>query len=172
MAAEFTKRSPLEKLQFEVLGMICAFLPRADLKALRLVSRAFNGPSLSTLFRTVYLKVHLGSFEKLQDISRSEKLNKHVRYISYNGRILDASAVSPNFVHWMADIASIGLPYLVDADTDSLLQRFTQEELHDFYQNYRQFHVEGRQAEPYASRRFAEFATTVGCGMHDAVPLR
>ncbi|KAF5129746.1 hypothetical protein E5D57_006077 [Metarhizium anisopliae] len=77
MAAEFTMRSPLERLPFEVLGMICAFLPRADLKALRLVSPAFDGPSLSTLFRTVYLKVHLGSFEKLLDISRSEKLNKH-----------------------------------------------------------------------------------------------
>ncbi|KID97439.1 hypothetical protein MAJ_06671, partial [Metarhizium majus ARSEF 297] len=99
MAAEFTKRSPLEKLPFEVLGMICAFLPRAVLKALRLVSRAFDGPSLSTLLRTVYLKVHLGSFEKLQ--------------------------------------VQCGLSYLVD--TDSLLDKFTQEELHDFYQNYHQF---------------------------------
>ncbi|KAK8932610.1 hypothetical protein H634G_06261 [Metarhizium anisopliae BRIP 53293] len=139
MAAEFTMRSPLERLPFEVLGMICAFLPRADLKALRLVSRAFDGPSLSTLFRTVYLKVHLGSFKKLRDISRSEKLNKHVRYISSNGRILDASAVGDNFADWMGYMGSSGLPYLVDADTDCLLERFTQEELRDFYQNYCQF---------------------------------
>ncbi|EFY97483.1 hypothetical protein X797_007170 [Metarhizium robertsii] len=137
MAAEFTMRSPLEKLPFEVLGMMCAFLPRADLKALRLVSRAFDGPSLSTLFRTVYLRVHLGSFEKLQTISRSEKLSKHVRYISYDGRILDASTVSPDFAHWRANTACSGLFHLVD--TDFLLQKFSQEELHDFYQNYYQF---------------------------------
>lgn len=137
MAAEFTKRSPLEKLPFEVLGMICAFLPRAYLKALRLVSRAFDGPSLSTLFRTIYLKVHLGSFEKLQAISRSEKLSKHVRYIIYDGRVLDTSRVSPDFAHWMDHNACSGLFYLVD--TDFLLQQFTQEELHDFYQNYHQF---------------------------------
>ncbi|KID86608.1 F-box domain, Skp2-like protein [Metarhizium guizhouense ARSEF 977] len=137
MAAEFTKRSPLEKLPFEVLGMICAFLPRADLKALRLVSRAFDGPSLSTLFRTVYLKVHLGSFEKLQDISRSEKLSKHVRYISYDCRVLDDSAVSPDFAHWVANTACSGLCHR--PDVRFFVQQFTQEELHGFYQNYHQF---------------------------------
>ncbi|KAK9435754.1 F-box domain, cyclin-like protein [Metarhizium brunneum] len=99
---------------------------------------AFDGPSLSTLFRTVYLKVHLGSFEKLQDISRSEKLSKHVRYISYDGRILDASRVSPDSDHWMARNACSGMPY-DQLDKDFLLRRFNQEGLHDFYQNYHQF---------------------------------
>ncbi|KFG77581.1 hypothetical protein MANI_016413 [Metarhizium anisopliae] len=137
MAAEFTMRSPLERLPFEVLEMMCAFLPRADLKALRLVSRAFDGPSLSTLFRTVYLKVHLGSFEKLLDISRSEKLNKHVRYISYDCRVLDASRVSPDFAHWVAETACKGLCNRYHVA--SFVQQFTQEELDGFYQNYRQF---------------------------------
>ncbi|KID81470.1 F-box domain, Skp2-like protein [Metarhizium guizhouense ARSEF 977] len=138
MAAEGIKRNPLEKLPPETLQMICTLLPRADLKNLRLLSRAWDETPLPALLRTVYLRVHLQSFENLQDISRSEKLQKYVRYISYDGRTLGTYPFRQDVEEWMEHCACRGLG-MFNTTKVKFLEQFTPTQLEKYYQSYQQY---------------------------------
>jgi hypothetical protein len=119
----------------EVLAGICVLLSRPDLRNIRLLSRTWDDAAQRILFETVFLRINLQSFERLQDISRHYKLSKHVRIISYDGRTLDGSADRQGFQHWLRCSAGAGLG-LVWKAKDELLSQFSMQQLEKYYFNY------------------------------------
>lgn len=93
----------------ELLDRICVVLERSDLRNVRLVSRMLDGVAQRILFQTVFLKIHLRSFERLQHISRHEKLSKYVKIINYDGRTLMNVEGMPAFEAWLENTAGDGL---------------------------------------------------------------
>jgi hypothetical protein len=75
-------------LPTEILSSICSYLPRSDLRALRLTSRPFLLAAERKLFQTINLRLTLISFERLLDIAEHRRLSTYVRYIYYDVRIL------------------------------------------------------------------------------------
>jgi hypothetical protein len=114
---------------------ICALLLPDDLKEVRLVSRAWAKaaePSLPTLFQTVFLHLNLESFEKLQQISRNDKLRKLVKTVVYNGRTL---AAREGFGDWLRWSAGAGLGMLPEA-RDKFISQISGDELERCYVNF------------------------------------
>jgi hypothetical protein len=106
-----------------------------DLKEVRLVSRAWAKaaePSLPTLFQTVFLHLNLESFEKLQQISRNDKLRKLVKTVVYNGRTL---AAREGFGDWLRWSAGAGLGMLPEA-RDKFISQISGDELERCYVNF------------------------------------
>ncbi|KID81938.1 hypothetical protein MGU_10747 [Metarhizium guizhouense ARSEF 977] len=119
----------------EVWGWICVLLSRPDLKNLRLVCRVLDEIAQRTLFETVFLRVNLNSFERLQDIARDDKLSQHVRTVSYDGRTLGRYAASQGFEAWFLCSAGAGLG-LLPASKDKFLAQFSLKQLEEYYFNY------------------------------------
>ena len=89
--------------------LICAWLPRSDLKTVRLASRLWAKAALPTLLQTVFLRINLESFGRLQEISRDATLRKHVRKVVYDGRTLSNPLADAGFHDWLSCYAGAGL---------------------------------------------------------------
>ncbi|KAH8595330.1 hypothetical protein B0O99DRAFT_511971 [Bisporella sp. PMI_857] len=119
----------------EVLARICVLLSRSDLRSVRLLSHTWNNAAQRILFETVFLRINLQSFERLQDISRHEKLRKYVRIISYDGRTFGSSAARQGFQDWLRCSAGTGLGLAWEAK-DEFLAQFSIQQLEKYYFNY------------------------------------
>lgn len=78
----------------ELLSIICDTLPRKDLKSARLVCKDFNDVAEPHLFATVYLRVHLRSFERLKKIASDARLAKLVKSLDYDSTTLYDNGMS------------------------------------------------------------------------------
>jgi len=93
----------------EVLVRICVLVSRPDLRNIRLLSRIWDDAAQRILFETVFLRINLQSFKRLQDIAQYDKLSKHMRIISYDGRTLSGSTARQGFQDWLRYSAGAGL---------------------------------------------------------------
>ncbi|KAK9321775.1 hypothetical protein V1517DRAFT_159991 [Lipomyces orientalis] len=129
------RRTPPWSAMVDVLTRICAMLPRPDLKNVTLVCRCWANAARPILFRTVFLRISLQSFERLQEIARHNTLRKYVRKISYDGRTLDGRAAREGFQVWLTCRAGTGLGLDWKA-TRELVSRVDVKELERCYSNY------------------------------------
>jgi hypothetical protein len=119
----------------ELLTAICNLLSRSDLKNVRRLSRQWAVAAQSALFGTLFLRIDLESFEKLQDISRDSKLSRCVRKISYDGRTLGADAARRGYEAWVRCSAGWGLGLVWEA-REELVKQVSDRELETCYINY------------------------------------
>lgn len=119
----------------EILTEICGLLSRPDLKNIRQVARRWAKAAQPALFRTLFLRINLESFERLQDISRHSTFSKYVRKISYDGRVLEESAAREGYLHWLRCSAGAGLGLVWEAQSE-LIAQVDDRELERCYINY------------------------------------
>ena len=126
----------------ELTNLICEHLSRPDLRSVRLVGRAFNSSAQPVLFRTVFVKVRLPSFERLWSISEHETLRKYVKVIIYEGMEVDWPHQDTEWPHqdtfeeWLRYEAARGLGIY---KKEEFLARFTKEQLQSYYSNLGHF---------------------------------
>jgi hypothetical protein len=122
----------LQNCPREITGLICEHLSRPDLRSVRLVSRAFNSAAARVLFRTVFVKVRLPSFERLWSISEHETLRRYVEGIIYDG-VEVAWPEQNTFEGWLPHHAARGLGI---ATRKEFLAQFSEGQLRDYYSKF------------------------------------
>lgn len=119
----------------EVMDLVCEYLPRPDLRALR---TAFKSAQLSAeliLFRTIYLQFNRASFERLQKIADHPRLRKFVRFLDYDGRQVRPDSVGKGVGKWVELNAGQGIG-LHGEQKKKFLAQFAAEDLQRFYASY------------------------------------
>jgi len=132
----------LECLPTELITEIHSYLSYADLKAVRLVSKAVSAPASRELFRVILVKVNMTSFRSLSEISKHEELSNYVRTVRYSGKMLpnhgdlDDDPDNPHFDFWVDDFERWlegGVGHGISAD---LADQFDQDQLEFYHWNY------------------------------------
>lgn len=123
-------------LPVEILDEFCRYLSRDDLKNFALSCKKFLPSAYRLLFRTVFLKINLDSFDHLRCISEDEIISKYVKELEYDSRIIPTHATT--FEGWMMDCAGHGV-CLCDDDRKRLLALVPTSELQKFYRAHCQY---------------------------------
>jgi hypothetical protein len=98
----------MNRTPIELLVLICELLPRSSLRHLRSTSRDLKAAAEPILFREIFLKFNLRSFEQIKSIASSEILRKHVKSIEYDPRMFERSS-GRDYKSWYEDVAGTGL---------------------------------------------------------------
>jgi hypothetical protein len=122
----------LQDYPSEITCLVCEHLSRPDLRSVCLVGRAFNSAAQRVLFRTVFVKVRLPSFERLWSISEHETLRKYVEVIIYDGMEVDWPEQN-TFEGWLPHDAARGLGI---GERKEFLAQFSEGQLRNYYSNF------------------------------------
>jgi hypothetical protein len=133
----------LNSMPLEIIIEIFEWIPRRDLKNMRLVSRKFQDYAKPLLFKTIYLKFNGKSYERLQAVAKDKTLRTLVRCVCYDGSdYVDYRAyfkglrrTEEGFENWIRCNAGHGL-YLSEGGRQKFLAGFSQEQLKTFYEAY------------------------------------
>jgi hypothetical protein len=117
----------------EIISLICEHLSRPDLRSIRLVGRDFNSAAQRVLFRTVFVKLRLPSFERLWSVSEHKTLRRYVEVIIYDGREVEWPELN-TFEGWLRHDAARGLG--LHHKQDEFLARFSDGELRNYYSGF------------------------------------
>lgn len=126
--------SGLSTLPEEIRTYIASFLSRSDLKNARTVSRMWDKTAQAVLFQTVFLRLHVQSFERLESIAHHENLRVYVRTISFDGGALYGGGTSSK-TSWLQQSAARGLGIWGEQRPEFLAQ-FSPEQLQGYYEQY------------------------------------
>jgi hypothetical protein len=69
----------------EIIIEIFEWIPRKDLKNMRLVSRKFQDYAKPLLFKTIYVKFNGKSYERLQAVAKDKTLRALVQCVCFDG---------------------------------------------------------------------------------------
>jgi hypothetical protein len=110
------ERAPLAlKLPVEVIDEFCRYLSRDDLRNFALVYKDARPGAHRALFRDVFVKINLDSFDKLRSISEEQTLSRYVRKLEYDARIIESGEDDDiTFENWMEYVAGTGLGVIMD----------------------------------------------------------
>ncbi|KAF2246775.1 hypothetical protein BU26DRAFT_567118 [Trematosphaeria pertusa] len=83
----------------EILASICAYLPDAELRSVRLASRACAGIAAKYLFHAIKFHASNASYDRLVSIAKNERLRRCVKSIFWDTNLWDLGVHS--FQEWL-----------------------------------------------------------------------
>lgn len=98
-------------LPVELWIKVSSYLPRDDLRNVRLVSKHLGSAATAALFNIVFLTLQAISFNNLLAISNDPVLSKEVRQIYYDGRHVDPAYLRMGHRRWVEQIGQ-GTPFM------------------------------------------------------------
>jgi hypothetical protein len=159
----------LNSMPSEIIIEIFEWIPRRDLKNMRLVSRKFHDYAKPLVFKMIYLKFNEKSYERLQAVAKDKTLRALVQCVCFDGSdsidpracFKDLRGTEEGFETWMRCNAGHGL-YLSEEGRLKFQAGFSPERLKAFHKAYCQ-HIDGQRTlrrtergiRRYAMARFA-----------------
>lgn len=101
----------IHRLPIELWIDVCSYLPRDDIRNVRLASKHLSLAATSALFSTVFLTLQATSFNHLLAISSDPALSKEVRHIQYDGREIHQQYLRMGRRRWIQEIGQ-GTPFM------------------------------------------------------------
>ncbi|KAI9055329.1 hypothetical protein LZ554_000288 [Drepanopeziza brunnea f. sp. 'monogermtubi'] len=86
-------------LPSELLNVICGYIPRSELKSLRLMCLKLNQSASRSLYRQVFVRTSYHNYLKLEKIAKHPVLSTYIRVISYDPCMLINRAKRPSLEH-------------------------------------------------------------------------